>query len=317
MNANDVIEIYIKDVALRLPRRLRNDVAFELRALLGEELQDRAEAAGHAADADMAIGMLRAFGHPVEVASRYQPSLTIIDPADGQRFLRLTVIGLTVIWIAGLVEVFHQADAHSTSLLGLLAQWWLGVVIQSLWWPGVLVVGFALASRMRQRSRGRGEWKPLSSDRVSGGSTALVMAIIGTVAGLTILIDPRWILDLFFGGRAAPQAYTALSWTESFRNLQAPWLFVLVALNVPIFVAVIAKGRWSTAMRRLQDGLALLTCAVMAWAVLDGPIMQATQSDLTIKFCMATIIAWIVLELVWKKFRSVQPNPDHATHFLR
>ena len=46
MNANDVIESYITDVALRLPRRQRNDVAFELRALLHEELQARADDAG-------------------------------------------------------------------------------------------------------------------------------------------------------------------------------------------------------------------------------------------------------------------------------
>ena len=34
MNANNVIESYVTDVALQLPRRQRNDVAFELRALL-------------------------------------------------------------------------------------------------------------------------------------------------------------------------------------------------------------------------------------------------------------------------------------------
>jgi hypothetical protein len=41
MNANDVIEAH---VAVRLPRRQRNDAAFELRALLHEELRARAEA---------------------------------------------------------------------------------------------------------------------------------------------------------------------------------------------------------------------------------------------------------------------------------
>ena len=34
MNANDVIEAYVTEVALRLPRKQRNDVAFELRAQL-------------------------------------------------------------------------------------------------------------------------------------------------------------------------------------------------------------------------------------------------------------------------------------------
>ena len=46
MNANDVIESYVTEVAVKLPRKQRNDVAFELRALINEELQGRAEAAG-------------------------------------------------------------------------------------------------------------------------------------------------------------------------------------------------------------------------------------------------------------------------------
>ena len=34
MTADDVIQSYVTDVALKLPRASRNDVAFELRALL-------------------------------------------------------------------------------------------------------------------------------------------------------------------------------------------------------------------------------------------------------------------------------------------
>ena len=46
MNANDVIESYVTEVALQLPRKQRNDVAFELRALINEELQGKAEESG-------------------------------------------------------------------------------------------------------------------------------------------------------------------------------------------------------------------------------------------------------------------------------
>ena len=86
MNANDVIESYVTDVAAQLPRKQRNDVAFELRALLDEELQAKAEAAGRGADAAMATELVRAFGRPADVAARYRPTLTIIDPADGHAF---------------------------------------------------------------------------------------------------------------------------------------------------------------------------------------------------------------------------------------
>jgi hypothetical protein len=64
MTANEIIEAYVADVAVQLPRKQRNDVAFELRALLQEQMQDRADAVGQAADASMATDMLRAFGNP-------------------------------------------------------------------------------------------------------------------------------------------------------------------------------------------------------------------------------------------------------------
>jgi hypothetical protein len=46
MDVTEVIDSYVHDVARRLPPGKRNDVAFELRALLADDLQDRAEAEG-------------------------------------------------------------------------------------------------------------------------------------------------------------------------------------------------------------------------------------------------------------------------------
>ena len=117
MNANDVIESYVNDVAVRLPRKQRNDVAFELRALIDEELQARADAGGRAVDAAMATAWLQAFGRPEDVAARYRPTLTIIDPADGHAFLRATFIGLAIIWSLGCAAGARPlVDRHGDSL---------------------------------------------------------------------------------------------------------------------------------------------------------------------------------------------------------
>ncbi len=123
MNANDVIESYVTDVAVRLPRKQRNDVAFELRALLNEGLQDKAAAAGRPADADdpaIATEFLRAFGRPEDVAARYRPTLTIIDPADGPKFLRAAVIGLALIWSLGLFACLQQPIHSADDLIRAL-----------------------------------------------------------------------------------------------------------------------------------------------------------------------------------------------------
>jgi hypothetical protein len=299
MNANDLIESYVNDVAARLPRRQRNDVAFELRALLREELQARAEAAGRGADAAMAIELLHGFGGPSEVAARYRPALTIIDPADGQRFLQATVIGLAIIWGVGLLQSLQQPIGSGWDLLSVLGQWWGGTVIPSLWWPGVLVVGFGISSWVHRR------WP--------GGRAAMVMGLAGILCGVLVLIDPTRLLDIFYNGQAAPAAYEALTYTDTFLHRQAPWLLGLLLLNFPLYITVIVKGRWPAWMRRLEDGLVLVTCAAMTWTVLDGPVLRTPAGDQTARFLMALIVVFTLIYMGVKLHRSVRPMPGHPS----
>ncbi|NTX58090.1 hypothetical protein [Myxococcus sp. CA039A] len=310
MNANDVLESYITDVAVRLPRKQRDDVAFELRALLTEELQARALADGRDADAAMATELLHAFGHPEVVAARYRPPLTIIDPADARGFLRATVIGLALIWCAGLLTHLWQPLQTGRDVPQALGQWWVHTVVGSLWWPGLLVVGYGGAAWVRRRWPDTSKWKPRAEDRIQGGRAAMVLGIVGVLSGVFVLLEPTWVLDICFGGRAAPAAYEALTYADGFRQRQAPWLLVLLLINVPMWLAVIVSGRWSTGMRRLETGLSLLTCAVMAWTVLDGPVFRTEVSDRTVRFCLVLIIASVLLHYGIRMFRTVRPAPS-------
>jgi hypothetical protein len=311
MNANDVIEAYVTEVAVRLPRRQRNDVAFELRALLHEELQARADAAGRGADAGMATGLLQGFGHPAEVAARYRPQVTIIDPVDGHAFLRATFIGLAIIWCAGLFAVLRQPLVPDAGLLQAIGQWWVGTVIPSLWWPGVLVAGYGIAAWTRRRWPHRTPaWKPRAADRIPGSRASLVLGILGILCGVFVLHEPRWVLDAFFDGHAAPAAYDALTYTDTFRQRQAPWLFALLLLNVPLLGAVIVGGRWSPLLRRCSDALGLALCIAMAWTALDGPVFMAQASDEAFKGTLWLIIAFTLVGMAIKWQRGVRPAPN-------
>ncbi|MEK6687814.1 MAG: hypothetical protein AABZ01_05060, partial [Gemmatimonadota bacterium] len=96
MTAGDVIESYVRDVARYLPRKKRNDIAFELGALLQDELAAKAAAQGCAPDEEMAMSLLSGFGRPAEAAARYQPRAPLIDPADNHSFLIWAVVGSLV-----------------------------------------------------------------------------------------------------------------------------------------------------------------------------------------------------------------------------
>ncbi|MEO8195452.1 MAG: hypothetical protein ABI689_01890 [Thermoanaerobaculia bacterium] len=310
MTPNEVIEIYVAEVALQLPRRQRNDVAYELRALLHEELLGKAEAAGREADAAMATELVRAFGRPGEVAARYRPTLTVIDPADGPSFVRATAIGLALIFVLSFWEQVMQPVAAGTELLSALGHWWGATVIASLWWPGVLVVGYGLAAWSRRRRPASSEWLPRAADRIHGSRAALGLAVVGILCGVYLLLDPRWLLDLFLRGRAAPAAYEALTYTADFRERLAPGLLLLLLLNVPIFLAVLVKGRWPAGLRRLQGGLSLVTCAAMVWIVFDGPVFVAPTSDRAFKGALVLTVILTIGELALRRIRSVRPTPN-------
>jgi hypothetical protein len=309
MNANEVIESYVTDVAVQLPRKQRNDVAFELRALIDEGLQDKAEDAGRAVDAAMAIEFLRAFGRPAEVAARYRPTLTIIDPADGRSFLLASVVGMAIIWGLGLLQVFLQPE-NAAGILGKLGQWLGGVVVGSLWWPGMLVFGYGMSAWARRRGPQTSDWKPRSGDLTLGSRTGMVMALIGVVIGTLVLIEPRWILDFFWRGRAAPAAYEALTYTDAFLRWKGPCVLALLVLNIPIFIAVIVSGRWSAMLRRVTDAQGLALCAVLVWVVLDGPVFSTPTADKTAKSILVLTIAFTLIDMGIKRYRRVSPAPN-------
>lgn len=314
MNANEVIASYVNEVALQLPRKMRNDVAFELRALLLEECQAKAEEIGRQLDAEIAIHFLRDFGHPNEVAARYQPAVQIIAPSDGNQFLRLTIIGLLLIWSLGLLANFSQPINSAADFIRALSAWWGKTVIPSFWWPGVMVVSFGIASWARQRFPVKALWKPSAQDRIIGGRAAMGLGLIAMLCGIYLLVYPSWILDVIWGGKAAPIAYAALTYSDTFLQRQAPYLFALVALNIPFFFAVMIQGHWTTLLRRIETSLSLLTCVVMAWTIMDGPIMMTSTSDSTTKFIMGAIIVFSLLTMVVQFLRQVKPSPNQGVH---
>ncbi len=314
MTVNDVIESYITDVAVKLPRKQRNDVAFELRALINEGLQDKAEENGRPVDVKMAIEFCRAFGRPEDVAARYRPTLTIIDPADGHAFMRASIIGMVILACLLLLKTFSHPNEPSVAFLSILGHWWAQTVNASIWWLGLLVAGFWMASSSRRRSPQTSQWKPSASNRIVGGRTGLAFGVIGILFGAFILLEPTRILDFFWNGQAAPAAYAALTYTDTFLGRQAPILFALILLNVPILVFVIVKGRWPAGMRRFETVMGLINCAVMVWAVLDGPMLMTSVSDRIAKFFMLFIVTIILIDLGVKLLRRVKPAPDKQLH---
>lgn len=307
MDARQVIETYVTDVALLLPRRQRNDVAYELRALLDEELQARADAAGRPPDAEMALALARGMGRPADVAARYRPAVTIIDPADGAAFRRAAWIGLVLIWSLGLLGSLWPPLPPS-GVLGALGQWWTKAVLPSLWWPGALLAGFAAAAWGRRRWPRTADWTPRPSDGV-GNRGLLVVAVVAILCGVSVLVAPAYFIDAALGGRAPPAVIEAFTYTDTFRQRQGIVLLVLILAYVPLMAVAIVSGRKLPLLRHAETALALLICAAMAWTIASGPIFLGDESDRTAKALMLPILAWSLFEIGRQWYRRVRPAP--------
>lgn len=157
MDANDVIDSYVHDVARRLPPRHRDDVAFELRVLLGEDLRTRASAEGREPDADLALRLVRSLGRPSETAARYYPPFTLVHPTDTWSFVAGAVGGAAALSILAAPRQGESfAAAAQRTNVAVLA------------WLGLLVLLFAGKSLILSRRPQAFAWPPRQGRRVPG-----------------------------------------------------------------------------------------------------------------------------------------------------
>jgi hypothetical protein len=265
MHADEVIEMYIDDTVRLLPRRQRGDVAAELRALLNEELNARARESGRPPDEALALSLVRGFGLPNEVAARYQPAWTIIDPADSRSFMRAAIIGAgALLLLSALRRQLPPMPGTAGDLVTLLILAWLGL----------LVVAFGVKSCIRRRWPSTALWKPRDRDLTNRVGTAILVPI--AMPFVILYGAPTWVFDRISGGRfdTSWAAYTA-----DFQRLRLPWFIgcVVGLLALRSFVAI--RGRWRRLTRRINIGLNMALAGLILSFAVDGNIFQSGAVD--------------------------------------
>ena len=265
MHASEVIETYIDDTVRLLPRRHRDDVATELGSLLNEELHARAQGSGRPLDESLALSLVRDYGHPNEVAARYQPPWAIIDPADSTSFMRAAIIG------AGALVLLGAISKRLPSLPGTADNL---IQIGTLVWLGILVVAFGAKNWIRRRWPATVLWEPRDRDRANRVGTAVVVPI--ATFFIVLYGAPTWVVDQISSGRfdTSWAAYTA-----DFQRLRLPFFIGLMVGLLAMLSLVAIQGRWRRLIRRINIGLNMvLACLILSFAV-DGNIFQSSLVD--------------------------------------
>jgi hypothetical protein len=284
-----------------LPRRLRNEVGLELRALLTDALHSAATDAGRDPDRELTLEVLRTFGRPDVVASRYAPrTFTIIEPELAPWFLTLSVACVAIQWTLTLPRVFTSAVT--------IGDWWLGWGFGALWWIGLLTVWFGAAGWVQRRSPLDAHrfvrpwthyvfWVPFARDwlppdkeediQYGGNAGGHVVRLLVPTLVVTFFVSPVWFLNFFV------PAGVDTSWARydaAFqRGLLAP-LIALMGVRLALFGLAVANQRWRDRSEPLRFGLWALFIGALIWALLGWDIFASPTTDVLFKAWLSIFV---------------------------
>jgi len=282
MDVPSLIECYVGDVTAQLPRKMRRDVADELRSLLGEELQARAEAAGRAGDPAMAMELLQGFGRPADVAARYHPTFAIVEPTDTRAFLTAAILGVVVISLLGAPAIAPPGQNTAPGLLTLA-------------WLGALVLYYGIKGWNARRHPEKAVWRPRDRDHVARFGSAALVAII--LCGIVAYGAPQWLFATLTGGIKLP---TSLSYAPDFEQQRLHWLLAVWGLTALLYAVLVVKGRWQPSTRWIGIALNLAVTGLLIWYRYAGPMFQVPHVDAIAKSFLPLIIVIMLMDTAFR-----------------
>jgi hypothetical protein len=311
MEASTIIESYVDDIARRLPRGSRNDVALELRAQINEQLDRVVAKTGRVPDRELALEVLRGFGRTEQVAARYlSEGLSIIEPDLAAAFLKSVAACVAIQWALTLPNVLFSPLTFT--------EWLFGWGIGALWWVGVLVTWFGVAAWVRRRSpvdpdsfrrpwTHRIFWLPFVDDwRPDRIPQPRVEAAADVRRGAPFLLLLATALTIFF---AAPAwflenllpAGTNISWARYADAFRSEWLWpviTLVAVRLGLSAAVHFNTRWSRPTEGIRLALWICFVGALGWIVFNQTIFSVPQADLAFKIWLLIFLTINAIQIV-------------------
>lgn len=304
----DLIERYVQEVARRLPRKQRDDVARELRSALEDSIESRTGVPLDRVDEEQAVDLLLEFGSPQEVAASYRSGPDhLIGPALYPSFIKTMKVCLAVVGgllllsalldMVGSSGAFGELGSIGLRLVSNLQSTFIGLL-------GLVVLIFAIIERASTpEKQAEEEWDPRElpamvedQDRVDRTGTIIGMVFAGV--GLWIIsFRPEWMRAMIWVNDEhyrlplfGPGAYAQIIWLKAFL------LLVLV-----LGVVTLLQGRWNAGTRAADFAVSLLV-VIFFWRLLNSaqPLLpdEAALLELGWSAEQATDIAELIREIM-------------------
>ena len=337
----ELLERYLQAVRKYLPVRRQDDIIAELRANMESQIEDRESELGRSLTQGEFDDFLRKMGHPMLVASRYQPQQYLIGPTFFPMYLY--VLRIAMLWafiicmiVAAVVTPLTQSGGQAVidalfrtpgTLIQVAA--WITLVFAAFDFARVHYPQFCPEIPGITQNWNPSSLPPLEKPNHYGKPRSFTQTIIEIVMGVLFL---GWLLliphhpFLLMGPGAA--------YLEAGPFLLAPvwWTFywLLIAINIMQIAwkcVELARGTWEHPSRLLQIiskavGLIpvvfLLTTPDHRYVLLKNPAADQThfgqnlyQVNEGLHFAFVVVCAIVVLQLafdigkwIWESYRN-------------
>jgi hypothetical protein len=307
-----LIDRYLQNVRISLPTARRDDIVRELAEDIRAQIADREEELGRALTEDEQETVLKHFGHPLVLATRYGPQRHVIGPALFPVYwmtLKIALGGALAVNIA-LAIAFLVGGSPPGRALGHLASFPFTIGVMVFGWV-TLVFALLDLNLPRLLQHAWVDLRGLTLPPVDGKGRK--WTLIAEIVGSTLFLIWWLVLPqsqfLVFGPAASFLALAPI-WQQLHLPIAVIWLASLVVLW-----AVLLRPDWArvrTIGRFLSDGLSLVLATILlrAEAVVQlAPGVDPTASMIaTVRFINAqariVVLIWL-LAATWQIVYSI------------
>jgi len=301
-----LIDIYVTEVGENLPGKMRADIEAEIRSLIEDTLEGRAQEAGREPDEAMVVDVLKEFGPPAQMAASYLPQRYLIGPRMFPIFILVMRIVLAVLVVLGLIQVGIAVSEPGLTFEAIarnLGEQMVDFFVSALSALGNVVFIFAILEWALPKGFEKKEvWDPRSmkprSEPEKVNLAALFWEIAFALAAILVFnVYPQWIGMTYLDGG---QWRTVPVLSEVFFRL-VPLLSVTWALHIVLNIVLVRRGRWEPATRWFQVALKVFGLVILGMMIAGAPIIDLSQSRAVMPF----VITDRLVELIYNGFRAL------------
>ena len=302
----DLLDRYLHAVRWTLPRAKADDIIAELRDDLVTRREDREEALGRPLTQDETSALVKEFGHPLVVASRYRKQQWLIGP-DVFPFY-IFVLGMAAFVILAVMLVVGVANTlfSDQDPIRVFAQTIGGLSTSLLLNAAIITLVFAVLERTGFPAEHLKRWRPEQLPDIKIKRKGRWESAFEVAAGIAFIL---WWIGLIH--------VPIVSGGPNFRIVMGPvfaqyYWPILVLLSVRLVQNLIAalQPRWTVATGLLNIATTAGMVALLAmiyraghWATViatSASVAQAAQIETSLNLALRIAIIVVGIILLWQ-----------------